>query len=196
MTSASSKVQPGLRMHAERTPNPNSLKWVLGESIAAAGTAASFESSPSREVSPLASALFSVDGVTEVFVAASFLTVSKAEAVEWIDIAQSVTEAISAHLASGEPAFGPRYESPKTPSGDEQGDELVARISRVIDEQIRPAVARDGGDIVFVSYRDGIVKLQMKGACSGCPSATLTLKAAIETRLKQAIPQIREVVAA
>ena len=72
----------------------------------------------------------------------------------------------------------------------------MARISRVIAEQIRPAVARDGGDIVFVSYRDGIVKLQMKGACSGCPSATLTLKAAIETRLKQAIPQSREVVAA
>jgi Fe-S cluster biogenesis protein NfuA len=189
--------EPGLRMHAERTPNPNSLKWVLGESIAAAGTAASFESGSSqevsREVSPLAYALFSVAGVTEVFVARDFVTVSKNESVEWLDIAQSVVEAIKSHLESGEPALGPEYELPETV--DRTGDELVAHICRVIDEQIRPAVARDGGDVVFVRYQDGVVELQMKGACSGCPSATLTLKNAIETRLKGAIPQIQDVVA-
>ena len=193
MTLASSKA---VRMHAERTPNPNCLKWVLGDSFAPAGTAASFESRPSREVSPLASTLFAVDGVEEVFVAASFLTVSKAEGVEWLDIAHPIVEAIKAHVSSGEPVLGPSYESPERPVSDEQGEELVARICRVIDEQIRPAVARDGGDVVFVRYRDGVVELQMKGACSGCPSATMTLKTAIETRLREAIPQVQQVVAA
>ncbi len=196
MTLLSSELQRGLRMHAERTPNPDSLKWVLGEPIAAAGTAANFESRPPWDVSPLASALFSVEGVGGVFVAANFVTVSKTNAIEWLDIAQSIVEAIRAHLASGDPALGPRYETPELSFRDGQGNELVAHICRVIDEQIRPAVARDGGDVVFVGYRDGIVELQMRGACSGCPSATLTLKTAIETRLKQAIPQIREVVAA
>lgn len=197
MTLESSKATSSLRMHAERTPNPNCLKWVLGDSFAPTGTAASFESRPSTDVSPLASVLFTIDGVEEVFVAASFLTVSKAETVEWLDIAHPIVEAIKAHVSSGEPVLGSSYESPERPVVcDEQGEELVARICRVIDEQIRPAVARDGGDVVFVSYRDGVVELQMKGACSGCPSATLTLKTAIETRLREAIPQIQEVVAA
>ena len=150
------------------------------------------ESRPQRDVSPLASAIFSIEGIRGVFVAEKFVTVSKSREIEWLDVAESIVDAIKAHLASGEPALGPRYESPESPSGDE----LVALICRVIDDQIRPAVARDGGDVVFVEYRDGIVELQMRGACSGCPSAALTLKTAIETRLKQAIPQIQQVVAA
>lgn len=196
MTPVSSELRQGLRMHAERTPNPDSLKWVLAEPIAGPGTAANFESDPQRDVSPLASALFSVDGVCGVFVTSNFVTVSKTQAIEWLDISQSIVDVIKAHLASGEPALGPGYQAPELTPGNGQGDELVAHICRVIDEQIRPAVARDGGDVVFVGYRDGIVELQMRGACSGCPSATLTLRAAIETRLKQAIPQIQEVVAA
>jgi Fe-S cluster biogenesis protein NfuA len=196
MTRVDSEIQPGMRMHAERTPNPDSLKWVLVEPIAPDGTAANFESRPVPGASPLASALFSVDGVRGVFVSANFVTVSKTQAIEWLDIAHLIVDVIRAHIASGQATLGPEYE-PAGPSLDiGKRDELVAHICRVIDDQIRPAVARDGGDVVFVRYRDGIVELQMRGACSGCPSATLTLKSAIETRLKQAIPQIREVVAA
>jgi len=180
-------------MHAERTPNPNSLKWVIGESITTPGTAASFCSPPSPEESPLASAVYAVEGVTEVFVAADFVTVSKAETVEWLDIAQPIVDAIRAHLASGQPALGPAF-VPEPPSETERAP-LVMRIKRVIDEEIRPAVSRDGGDVAFVAYQDGIVELSMKGACRGCPSATLTLKSAIETRLMQAIPEVHQVVA-
>lgn len=196
MTPASVELQPALRMHAERTPNPDSLKWVLAAPIAAARTAANFESRPLQDVSPLASALFSIEGVRGVFVAEHFVTVSKTSAIDWLDLAESIVAAIKAHLASGDPALGPRYEAPESAASGGQRDELVALICRVIDEEIRPAVARDGGDVVFVEYRDGIVELQMRGACSGCPSATLTLKTAIETRLKQAVPQIQQVVAA
>ncbi len=181
----------GLRMHAERTPNPNSIKWVMGRRIVEGTASASFEAPPERDVSPLAHELFSVDGVVGVFFAANFATVSKREEAEWVDIAQPIVDALKNHLGSGEPALGPSYQAVAA----EASGALVQRICRVLDEEIRPAVARDGGDILFVGFRDGIVELQMRGACSGCPSAAATLKMAVESRLREEIPEIREVVA-
>jgi Fe-S cluster biogenesis protein NfuA len=181
----------GLRMHAERTPNPNSIKWVMGRRIVEGTASASFEAPPARDVSPLAHQLFSVDGVVGVFFAANYATVSKREEAEWVDIAQPIVDALRNHLGSGEPALGPGYQAVAV----EASGALVMRICRVLDEEIRPAVARDGGDIVFMGFRDGVVELQMRGACSGCPSATATLKMAIESRLREEIPEVREVVA-
>jgi Fe-S cluster biogenesis protein NfuA len=181
----------GFRMHAERTPNPNSIKWVMGKRILEGTASASFEAPPARDVSPLAHQLFSVDGVVAVFFAANFATVSKREEAEWVDIAQPIVDALKSHLGSGEPALGPGYQAVAT----EAGSVLVQRIRRVLDDEIRPAVARDGGDIVFVGFREGVVELEMRGACSGCPSATATLKMAVESRLREEIPEVREVVA-
>ena len=184
-------MELGLRMHAERTPNPNSIKWVMGRRIVEGTASASFEAPPARDVSPLAHQLFSVDGVVGVFFAANYATVSKREEAEWVDIAQPIVDALKNHLGSGEPALGPGYQAVAV----EASGDLVKRICRVLDEEIRPAVARDGGDIVFMGFREGVVELQMRGACSGCPSATATLKMAVESRLREEIPEIREVVA-
>ena len=184
-------MELGLRMHAERTPNPNSIKWVMGRRIVEGTASASFEAPPTRDVSPLAHQLFSVDGVVGVFFAANYATVSKREEAEWVDIAQPIVDALRNHLGSGEPALGPGYQAVAV----EVSGDLVKRICRVLDEEIRPAVARDGGDIVFMGFREGVVELQMRGACSGCPSATATLKMAVESRLREEIPEVREVVA-
>jgi Fe-S cluster biogenesis protein NfuA len=181
----------GFRMHAERTPNPNSIKWVMGKRIVEGTASANFDAPPARDVSPLAHQLFLVDGVVGVFFAANFATVSKREEADWVDLAQPIVDALKKHLGSGEPALGPAYQAVAA----QTSGALVKRICRLLDTEIRPAVARDGGDILFVGFREGVVELQMRGACSGCPSATATLKLAVEARLREEIPEVREVVA-
>jgi len=181
----------GFRMHAERTPNPNSIKWVLGRIIVEPGVTAHFDSPPSEDVSPLASRLFAVDGVIGVFVASNFTTVTKRDDVEWRDIAEPIIAAIKACLGAGGDALGPAFEREELSA---EAD-VVARIRHVLDQEIRPVVAMDGGDIVFSDFRNGIVELYMHGSCSGCPSSTATLKYGIETRLKELIPEVVGVVA-
>ena len=181
----------GFRMHAERTPNPNSIKWVLGESIVESGISAHFDAPPTVEVSPLAERLFSIDGVVGVFFSSNFATITKREDIEWTDIAQPIVDVIKACVGSGDDALGPAFESQQSGSDSE----VVARIRRILDEEIRPHVAMDGGDIVFAGYRDGLVELVLRGACSGCPSSTATLKYGIETRLREEIPEIQGVIA-
>jgi Fe-S cluster biogenesis protein NfuA len=181
----------GLRMHAERTPNPNSLKWILGRQIVEAAASVSFESKPTEEISPLAHRLFQIEGVVAVFFAADFTTVSKRDDVEWTEISQPIVDTLKKHLESGEPVFGAGFDA----TAETFSEGLIARIRQLLDEKVRPAVLQDGGDIHFSGYRDGIVEIQMRGACSGCPSATATLKLAIEARLREEIPEVREVVA-
>ena len=184
-------LDPAFRMHAERTPNPNSIKWVLGTPLVEAGASAFFDAAPGVGLSPLAHRLFEVAGVRGVFLASNFLTVTKADDVEWTDIAQAVVDAVKAHVESGEPALGADYEAR---GGAATGD-IEARIQRLLEEEIRPAVAMDGGDVVFAGYREGRVELYMQGSCSGCPSSRATLKLGIEARLREEIPEVREVVA-
>jgi len=181
----------GFRMHAERTPNPDSIKWVLGQTLTPDGVGAQFDAAPSPDVSPLASRLFEVDGVIGVFVASNFVTVTKRPELEWTEIAQPIVDAIKLCLADGGQALGPAFEVRER----DDDDELVQRIRRILDEEVRPAVAMDGGDIVFAGYREGIVELYMQGSCSGCPSSTATLKLGIEARLREEIPEVQEVVA-
>ncbi len=185
-------MDPGFRMHAERTPNPNSIKWVLGEAIVPDGASAHFASAPTPEVSPLAARLFEVPGVVGVFLAGSFITVTKRDDVEWTDVAQALVDAIKTSFGSGEKALGPGFEAARRagPAG-----EVEERIRRILEQEIRPAVAMDGGDVIFAGYRDGVVELFMQGSCSGCPSSRATLKLGIEARLKEEIPEITEVVA-
>ena len=180
----------GFRMHAERTPNPNSLKWVLGEPIAEPGIAADFPEPVDASTSPLAARLFGVSGVTRVFFAANFVTVTKREDVEWTDIAQSLVDAIKAFVESGEAPVGPDFQA-RAALPD---DEVVTRIRRILEDEVRPAVAMDGGDVVFAGFRDGVVEVHLQGACAGCPSSTATLRFGIEARLREEIPEVVEVV--
>ncbi len=184
-------MDPGIRMHAERTPNPNSIKWVLGQHLVEGGVGAHFDAKPAEDVSPFAARLFEIEGVTVVFLASNFVTITKQDDVEWTDIAQPIVDTLKACLASGAAALGPAFEA-RAPSDD---SEVVTRIRRILDEEVRPAVAMDGGDVVFADFRDGIVELYMHGSCSGCPSSTATLKHGIEARLREAIPEVEGVVA-
>jgi len=182
----------GLRMHAERTPNPNSLKWVLGRRVVEGSGSAHFSEPPPADVSPLAARLFEIDGVELVFVAANFVTVTKRGDVEWTDIAQPIVDRLRECLGRGGSALGPAFAASGAAAPESA---VVARIQRLLDEEVRPAVAMDGGDIVFAGFRDGIVELYLHGSCSGCPSSTVTLKQGIESRLMEAIPEVQGVVA-
>ena len=178
------------RMHAERTPNPQSLKWVLGDALLPHGESANFQQPVTPEVSPLAARLFALPGVVGVFLAANFVTVTKREELEWMEFGPRVVDAIKAHAASGEAALGPAFEpAPALPQG-----ELVERIREVLETEVRPAVALDGGDVVFAGFHDGVVEVMLQGACVGCPSATATLRFGIEARLREAIPEVTKVV--
>lgn len=184
-------MELGFRMHAERTPNPNSIKWVLGRSIIDAGVSAHFESAPPEQVSPLAARLFEIEGVAVVFLASNFVTVTKRDDLEWTDLAQPIVDVLKHVLGDGGPALGPAFEARQATSDSE----VVARIRRVLDEEVRPAVAMDGGDVVFSGFREGIVELYLQGSCSGCPSSAATLQHGIEARLREAVPEVQGVVA-
>jgi Fe-S cluster biogenesis protein NfuA len=178
-------------MHAERTPNPNSVKWVLSTELVDDGRSAHFETPVGADVSPLAARLFAIDGVVGVFLARHFVTVTKRPEIEWPALAQSLVDAIKDFAASGDEALGAGFD----PATTGAGDEVAQRIQRILDEEIRPFVAQDGGDVLFAGYQDGRVELVLQGSCSGCPSSTATLKLGIESRLREAVPEVREVVA-
>jgi Fe-S cluster biogenesis protein NfuA len=178
-------------MRAERTPNPNSVKWVLSRTLVDAPGGAHFDADPGEAVSPLAGRLFAIDGVIGVFLARQFVTVTKRDDVEWPALAQALVDALKEFAASGAPALGPAFDA-----GSAQAEgEVERRIQRILDEEIRPYVAQDGGDVIFAGFRDGRVEVYLQGSCSGCPSSVMTLKMGIESRLREAIPEVQEVVA-
>jgi Fe-S cluster biogenesis protein NfuA len=184
----------GFRMHAERTPNPNSVKWVLGQVVVESGQgygSVSFEDSPAADVSPLVSRLFEVEGVVSVLLGPDFITLSKRPELEWTDLAPPIVAHIKAWAAEGTPALGEAWEPPEVA---DQG-EVVARIRKIIDEDVQPYVAMDGGEITLAGFRDGVVEVYLRGACEGCPSSTITLKVGIEARLKEQVPEVQSVVA-
>jgi Fe-S cluster biogenesis protein NfuA len=180
---------PEPRMHAERTPNPESVKWVLGRDVVPEGGSATFGASVRAEVSPLAAALLSVEGVERILLGPDFVTVTKSSDVAWSELAGPVPEAIRGWLASEAPALGPEW-SPPEPAAD---DALVAQIRRILDEEIAPYVAQDGGEIALEGFEDGVVRVHLRGACDGCPSSTITLKMGIEARLREEIPEVLSV---
>jgi Fe-S cluster biogenesis protein NfuA len=176
-----------IRIYAEPTPNPDSLKFTVDRPILDQGSAM-VRSAEQAAGSPLAERLFALGDVTVVFALGSFITVTKRDSADWRELAFRIGEAIREHILSGKPAFAPDSlnTGPKT--------EVEKRIAAVIDG-IRPAVQGDGGDILYVGYHDGVVSVQLQGACRGCPSALMTLKMAVEARVREAVPEVREVVA-
>lgn len=181
-----------LRISAELTPNPDALKFVVNQTLLKFGSV-HYADQVKAEESPLASRLFKLGKVTEVLIGTNFVTVNKAPKASWEEVAPSIKAVLEAVIASGEPVVPPQA-VPETPSGGLTGDDAIARkVCEILDRDIRPAVAQDGGDIIFYGYKDGVVTLHLQGACSSCPSSTMTLKMGVENRLKQEIPEIKYV---
>jgi Fe-S cluster biogenesis protein NfuA len=174
----------------EPTPNPHTLRFSTHQVFNE--FSANFTSAQETTISPLARKLFGFPWCQAVYVGRDFVTVTKADWVQWEIIAEPLANLIEEHLNSGQPAVAPLSESSGTSAGD---NAEVQRIKKILDEEIRPMVAQDGGDIVFSRFEHGIVYLHMQGSCAGCPSSTMTLKMGIEARLMEAVPAVKEVVA-
>jgi len=180
-------------IQTEATPNPASLKFLPGRIVLGTGTA-EYRNVDEAGGSPLAERLFGVPGVSGVFLGNDFITVTKDDS-EWQHIKPAVLGAIMEHFLSGMPVL--REEPGDGNDGEEffeEADgETVATIKELIDTRVRPAVAQDGGDITFRGFRDGIVYLNMRGSCAGCPSSTATLKHGIQNLLRHFVPEVREI---
>ena len=178
-------------IQTEETPNPATLKFLPGHEVAGS-TTADFPDPESAGRSPLAERLFAIDGITGVFLGADFVTVTKAEDKEWYLLKPAVLGIIMEHFTAGRPVLLSDAAEPAE-NVSEEDSEVVAQIKELLDTRVRPAVAQDGGDIVFQGFEDGVVFLHMQGACSGCPSSTATLKMGIENMLRHYIPEVLEV---
>ena len=180
-------------IQTEATPNPATLKFLPGETVLKTGTA-DFSESESAARSPLATRLFRINGVNRVFFAQDFISVSKTESVDWAHIKPAILGAIMEHFQSGMPLLE-NNTAPESvaENGNSPDSPIVTQIKELLDTRVRPAVARDGGDIVFYGFDRGVVYLHMQGACAGCPSSTITLKMGIENLLRHFIPEVVEV---
>lgn len=176
----------------EFTPNPNTLKYSVNRTLLDSGAMSFLKPTDAEGKSELVSRLFGIPGICGVMVGKDFVTVTKTEGGDWDVVHKSTSDTLEKYLDAGLPVFAEgALESMRQKGGD---SEVEQKIREILDREIRPAVAMDGGDIAFERYEDGIVYLFMQGSCAGCPSATMTLKHGIETRLKEAIPEIIEVV--
>lgn len=182
-------------IQTEMTPNPATLKFVPGETVMDRGTAF-YESAEEAENSPLAQRLFAVEGVSGAFFGFDFIAVTLTDQ-DWDDKKTAVLGAIMEHYTSGDPVI--TTEDAATPASEEipaenpEDAEIIAQIKELLEARVRPAVARDGGDITFHAYVEGTVYLRMQGACSGCPSSTATLQYGIQNLLKHYIPEVETV---
>lgn len=177
-------------IQTESTPNPATLKFLPGKSVVADGTA-NFADASEAGRSPLATRLFAIEGVAGVFLGSDFVTVTKSDDREWDVMRPQILGGIMEHYQSGRPVIEDEAASDGASDGDD--DPIITQIKELIDTRVRPAVAQDGGDIVFKGFEDGIVSLHMQGACAGCPSSTATLKHGIENMLRYYVPEVQEV---
>ncbi len=181
-------------IQTEATPNPSTLKFIPGQTVLGQG-AMEFRSPEAAANAPLAQALLAIDGVETVMYGGDFVSVTK-NGADWAHLKPAILGTIMEHFASGAPLFtegGAAVEDHGGEFYDPADAETVATIKELIETRVRPAVAGDGGDIVFRGFRDGVVYLAMKGACSGCPSSTATLRNGIENLLRHFLPQVKAV---
>jgi Fe-S cluster biogenesis protein NfuA len=175
-------------IETEGTPNPATLKFLPGRDVMGFSTA-DFASADSASRSPLAGSLFALPGVARVFLGGDFVSVTKSDEVSWQALKPQVLAAIMDHFVAGLPVI--EGESDDLDEDTDPADqEIVDQIKELLDTRVRPAVAGDGGDIVFRGYRDGVVRLHMQGSCSGCPSSSATLKHGIENMLRHYVPEV------
>tara|TARA_A100000171_G_C2136393_1_gene150593 strand:- start:1476 stop:2039 length:564 start_codon:yes stop_codon:yes gene_type:complete len=181
-------------IQTEDTPNPETVKFIPGCTVLEIGTA-DFENAESAWRSPLLESLFEIKGVSRVFLGADFISVSKDPEASWQILRPSILGAIMAFFSRYDSVALKSEQQSETSLVDssQEQPEVVAEIKELLDTKVRPAVAQDGGDITFERFENGIVYLRMKGACSGCPSSTITLKSGVENMLRHYIPEVQEV---
>jgi Fe-S cluster biogenesis protein NfuA len=185
-------------IRTEQTPNPATRKFLPGQNVMEAGTR-DFADAESAEASPLAKALFDSGMVEGVFFGRDFVSVTVAPGVSWTDLEPLVLETLLDHFVSGAPLFTPGTAAGIHVAGEAAIEEkpedadIIDQIKELIETRVRPAVAQDGGDIVYKGYRDGHLYLSMHGACSGCPSSTVTLKRGIESLIRHYVPEVETV---
>jgi Fe-S cluster biogenesis protein NfuA len=176
-------------IQTEQTPNPATLKFLPGRDVMGDGTA-NFPTAETADRSPLAQRLFQVEGVTGIFFGSDFVTVTKAEDREWSLMKPAILGVIMEHFVAGKPVMLEGADAPQETAVAEEDEEIVSQIKDLLDTRVRPAVAQDGGDIIFRGFEEGVVYLHMQGSCSGCPSSTATLKMGIENMLKHYVPEV------
>ena len=190
-------------IYTEQTPNPENIKFVINKMLYSHNSIDFPGAESVQGQSPFADALFELESVRTIFIANNFVTIGKASDKEWIEIIPEIKEFIKEYLKEGkevlslekisERALAEEKDIEENSSGDDA--EMIVKIKELLQKYVQPAVEMDGGAIVFKSYDEGIVTLGMQGACSGCPSSTITLKAGIEGMMKRMIPEVKEVVA-
>ncbi len=181
-------------IQTEQTPNPATIKFLPGRDIAPQG-GVHYASVSEATSSPLAQRLFTLQGVAAVFLGSDFVSITKEDDTDWVMLKPMIMAAMMEHLSTGQPVMNDKQEGSSAghAGSSEDDDEITAQIKELLDERVRPMVAMDGGDIVFDRFEDGVVFLQMRGACAGCPSSTATLKMGIENMLRHFIPEVQEV---
>ncbi|MDX5421610.1 MAG: NifU family protein [Hymenobacteraceae bacterium] len=189
-----------ISVYAEANPNPESMKFVMNVQLLPEGQSVDYPNLESALESPLAQELFNFDYVSRVFIASNFVTVTKSADLEWVKLIPELRTFLKSYVEAGGPIFNEGFSAKKAEtvtSGEvsAEDEEISKKIIDLLDNYVRPAVEQDGGNITFKSYNDGVVTVYLQGSCSGCPSATVTLKAGIENLLKRMVPQVKEVVA-
>ena len=175
-------------IQTENTPNPNSLKFIPGKIVSKSGQ---LEVTKKNQINnDLLKNLLSINGVTGVFLGKDFLSINKDQNIDWEDIKHIAKSLIGEFYLEGKDFI---YDEDINKENKKEFQEIEKKIIKILDSKIRPAVARDGGDIKFKEYKDGIVKIQLQGSCSGCPSSTMTLKQGVQNLLKHYIPEVKEV---
>ncbi|OUJ75317.1 NifU family protein [Hymenobacter crusticola] len=189
-------------IYAEASPNPESMKFVLNTTLLSDGVSVDYPNLEAAANSPLAQELFNFDYVGRVFIAANFVTITKTTDLQWTHLIPELRTFLKSYVEAGGPIFtvDPAAEQKAAQeaaagNSSEQDQQTSQKIIDLLDNYVRPAVEQDGGNITFRSYQDGIVTVNLQGSCSGCPSATVTLKSGIENLLKRMVPEVKEVVA-
>ncbi|TYZ09601.1 NifU family protein [Hymenobacter lutimineralis] len=192
-----------ISIYAEASPNPESMKFVLNQQLLTDGVSVDYPNLEAAANSPLAQELFNFDYVGRVFIAQNFVTVTKTTEHQWAQLIPEIRTFLKSYVEAGGPIFtvDPAAEqkaaqtAAATGNASEQDQQTSQKIIDLLDNYVRPAVEQDGGNITFKSYNAGIVTVNLQGSCSGCPSATVTLKSGIENLLKRMVPEVTEVVA-
>ncbi len=174
------------------TPNPASLKFMVSRQLLPFGSA-DFPTVADTAEAPVAKKIFDFAFTERVFIGADFITVTKGDDFQWEEVIPVVKDFLKAYFASGQPLLIGSLAEQSKPEADPDDDEVTKKIKELLDSHVRPAVAGDGGDIVYEGFEDGILKLRMQGSCSGCPSSTLTLKSGIENLMTRMVPEVRTV---
>jgi len=180
-------------IETENTPNPDTLKFLPGKKVSEIGSLEFLKTDKNIEV-PLANKILSLDGITMVFFGEDFITVKKEKELKWDDLKFGIISEINDYYGKGnEVVVKKSFNQKDSKLASGQSNEIISKINEILDSKIRPAVARDGGDITFKSFNEGVVTVELKGSCSGCPSSTQTLKQGVQNLLCHYIPEVKSV---